>query len=67
MQLIIDRIEDGIATAVLEDERTVPLDALLIEALGAVEGDVLELRRDKKATRERKRRVAALADELFID
>ena len=67
MQLIIDRIEDGIATAVLEDERTVPLDALLIEALCAIEGDVLELRRDKKATRERKRRVAALADELFID
>lgn len=66
MKYIIDRIEDSIAVAELEDLSTVdiPLSAL---PKGVKEGDVINVSIDENETQSRKESISRLMDDLFVD
>lgn len=66
MKYIIDRIEDSIAVAELEDLSTVdiPLSAL---PKGVKEGDVINVSIDENETQSRKESISRLMDDLFAD
>lgn len=64
MQLIIDRIEDGIAVLEYEEGKHVQLPAALLPS-GAKEGDALAFCIDRKTTDDKKEQAENLRKRLF--
>jgi len=64
MRVIIDRFEGDYAVVELEDRSTANLPRSLVPP-GAKEGDVLVIEIDKNATKERRKRIQRLIEELW--
>ena len=63
MKIIVDKIEQEIATVELENGEIINIPSKLIEE--AEEGDVVEITVCKKETEERQEKIQELANKLF--
>lgn len=65
MKVIIDRFEGNFAVVEIEEGHVVNVPKVLFP--NAKEGDVIKIEIDHVETKERKERIKALMDELFIE
>ena len=65
MKIIIDRIEENIATVELENGEVINIPSIILD--GAEEGDIVEIIVRKDETYERQETIAELANRLFED
>ncbi|QUH27328.1 DUF3006 domain-containing protein [Serpentinicella alkaliphila] len=66
MKVIIDRFEGDYALVELEDKTIVDMPKILVPN-GAREGDVIEIRLDRKGTEERRKRIEQIMNDLWKD
>ena len=63
MKVVIDRIEDGIATVELENGKIINVPAELFD--GCREGDIVNITHDKEQTKKKMKEISIDLSELF--
>lgn len=64
MKVIIDRFEEDFAIVELENKEFIHMPKKLVPS-GAQEGDMLEIRIDYKETKDRKKKIDSLMEDLW--